>query len=254
MPGREQKRPLSEELDDTALRSPQRVRAVIFDLFHTLIDFSAVPAGNSTHALLGVDPGAWTRKIIEESPHHALGTLEDPYESIRMIAHAIDPSIPEGKIRRAVDARPARFRAALLHVRPEVLGGLQQLRQWGLRIGLISNAGLDEVEAWEESPLSPFFDEVLVSCHEGVMKPDPEIYLRCASRLGVTPESCLYVGDGGSDEHRGARDAGMRTVLLLGLLRASYPDHAARRPRNTDWVVDSYVELTDLVKGLRETS
>lgn len=225
-------------------------RAVVFDLFHTLVDMSAVPPGSSTPEILGVDPDVWIQKVFEEAPHHALGTVSDPYESMRMIAHAIDPSIPKERIRRAVEARPARFRAALLSVRPEILDGLRRLRQMGLKIGLISNAGLDEVEAWDESPLAPLFDAVLVSCHEGIMKPDPQIYRRAAARLGVSPEGCLYVGDGGSSEHEGAREAGMRTVLMLGLLRESFPELVGRRSRETDWVVETLSDLVAVVAEL----
>ncbi|CAM3340555.1 hypothetical protein PALA111701_04145 [Paenibacillus lactis] len=41
-------------------------------------------------------------------------------------------------------------------------------------------------------------------------KPQKEIYLMACERLGVTPETSIFVGDGGSDELRGARDAGLR--------------------------------------------
>ncbi len=226
------------------------IRAVIFDLFHTLIDMSMLPPGQSTPDLLGIDAATWAQKVIEASPHHALGSVRDAYESVRLIAHAIDPGLPEEKIRYAVQRRPARFRAALTQVRPQILEGIRRMRAGGLKIGLISNAAFDEVEAWEDSPLAPLFDAYLVSCHEGVMKPDLEIYHRAAQRLGVRPEACLYVGDGGSREHEGARGAGMKTVLFLGLLRANYPDLAQRRPRNTDWEFDDFDEVVRLAERL----
>ncbi|MFC1572180.1 HAD family hydrolase [Candidatus Eisenbacteria bacterium] len=226
------------------------LKAVIFDLFHTLITLDSAPPGTSTPEILGVDPAVWTHKVIEESPHHALGAVRDPYESVRMIAHAIDPSISDDKIRAAVEKRPIRFRAALLDIRPEILAGVARLKQTSLKIGLISNAGLDEVEAWDDSPLAPYFDATLVSCHEGIMKPDPEIYLRAAKRLGVEPGDCLFVGDGGSSEHKGARRAGMRTALYLELLKETSPSLAARRPRNTDWVLCSFTDLVDLSVNL----
>ena len=227
-----------------------RTRAVIFDLFHTLVDLKSAAPGTGTPEILGVDPRQWIQKVIEESPHHALGTIRDPYESVRMIAHAIDPTIPEERIRKAVATRPRRFRAALTQVRPEILTALQTIRDLRLKLGLISNAALDEVEAWDDSPLAPLFDTVLVSCHEGVMKPDPEIYHRAAKRLGVSPEECLYVGDGGSQEHRGAHEAGMRTLLLLHLLRESYPDVAERRARETDYVAETFSDMVALIRRL----
>lgn len=228
----------------------RRPCAVIFDLFHTLVDVNGAP-GPATSLLLGIDPGVWNAKIMYDAAHHALGLEVDPYESVKRIAHEIDPSIPEERIRAAVETRPKRFRHALLCVRPEILDGLRRLRSSGLPLGLISNAGLDEIVAWTESPLSPIFDAALFSCHERLMKPDPEIYRRAADRLGVTPSDCLFVGDGGSHEHDGARAAGMRTVLFLPLLAESMPELAAARPRDTDYVVGSMAELVELVEGMR---
>jgi putative hydrolase of the HAD superfamily len=223
--------------------------AVLFDLFHTLIDVNGAP-GLSSSEVLGIDPVVWNRKIIDEAQHHALGTVLDPYESLRIIAHSIDPGIPEERIRRAVDARPKRFRHAMIHVRPEILGALLRIREPGIRLGLVSNAGLDEVEAWPESPLAPLFGTVLFSCHERLMKPDPAIYLLAARRLGVAPSRCLYVGDGGSREHSGARQAGMRTVLTLGLLEESLPEIAASRPHDTDFEARTLADVADLVESL----
>jgi len=231
---------------------PAPIGAVLFDLFHTLVDMSSAPPDTATHDLLGVSAEAWAEQIFYHAPHHALGTETDPYDSVRQIAHAIDPTIPEERIRRAVDARPLRFRAALLNVRPAILDAIGRLRALGLKIGLISNAGLDEVEAWEESPLAPLFDVVLFSCHEGVMKPDREIYQRAASRLGLPPERCLFVGDGGSHEHEGARAAGMTTLLALWLLHEADPQLARKRKRVTDYVADTVEEMMEVARSLRD--
>jgi putative hydrolase of the HAD superfamily len=228
-----------------------RLHAVVFDLFYTLVDMRHLPEEGATPTLLGIDPAVWSRQVMERSPHHALGSERDPVESIRRIAHAIDPTIPLERIRAAARVRPDRFRAALTGVRPEVIGALTRLRARGLKLGLVSNAGLDEIAAWPESPLAPLIDAALFSCHEGVMKPDAEIYRRAAARLGTTPENCLYVGDGGSEEHEGANAVGMSTCLFLGLLRESYPEVAAERPRITRWVVETYDELAALVERLR---
>lgn len=229
----------------------QPLQAVIFDLFHTLINLRLGPPGTSTAEILGIDPDRWAEQVFYHAPHHALGTVADPVESIRLIAHAIDPTIPEDRICAAAAGRPARFREGLLDVRPAVVDALGELRGMGLVLGLISNAGMDEVSAWHESPLAPLFHTALFSCHEGVMKPDAEIYLRAARRLGVVPEACVYVGDGGSREHEGARAVGMRTVLILGLLRETSAEAAAQRARITDYEVETFPELVALVKMLR---
>jgi putative hydrolase of the HAD superfamily len=230
---------------------PNPPLAVIFDLFYTLIDMRGVSIATSTSEMLGIDSDLWSRTVMEASPHHALGVDADPVESVRKIAHAIDPAIPIERIRAAAVVRPSRSRQALTRVDPEPLALLARLRVAGLRLGLISNAGLDEIDGWDDSPLAPLFDSALFSCHEKLMKPEAAIYLRAAQQLGVPPERCLYVGDGGSREHEGANAVGMRTVLFLGLLKLTYPDTAATRPRIAHWTAESFAELGELVERLQ---
>ena len=48
----------------------------------------------------------------------------------------------------------------------------------------------------------------------GIRKPHPEMYRRVVGQLGVPARSCLYVGDGNSNELLGAREQGMTTVWV----------------------------------------
>lgn len=224
-------------------------RAILFDLFHTLVNLNDTP-GPTTAEILGIDPADWNMMLFEKGKHHALGEVADRYESLRRIVDEVDPHMPEERIRRAADARPLRFRHALERVRPEILDSITRLRELKLKIALVSNAGLDEIEGWPDSPLAPLFDAVLFSCHEKVAKPDPRIYARATERVSVAADSCLFVGDGGSDEHTGAAKAGMSTVLILGMLREVMPDIAATRSPKTDWVVETFPELVELIERL----
>ena len=60
--------------------------------------------------------------------------------------------------------------------------------------------------------LTDTFEVILSSGAEGVRKPDPEIYLRAARRLGVEPDRCLFLDDSKSNID-GALAVGMQTVL-----------------------------------------
>ncbi len=51
----------------------------------------------------------------------------------------------------------------------------------------------------------------MFSYAEHVAKPDPEIYLRTARRLGTKPATAVYIGDGADNELAGAERAGLRT-------------------------------------------
>ncbi|MDE6698901.1 MAG: HAD family hydrolase [Lachnospiraceae bacterium] len=70
-----------------------------------------------------------------------------------------------------------------------------------------------------QSELFPYFDAVLLSCEQGIQKPDEEIFIRCIEQLHVKPEECLYVGDGGSRELETARKLGMTAAQAVWYLR-----------------------------------
>jgi putative hydrolase of the HAD superfamily len=70
---------------------------------------------------------------------------------------------------------------------------VRRARAAGVRTGLVSNSwGLDGYPIEE---LEEVFDALVISGEIGLRKPDPEIYLYAAERIGVPPESCAFVDD-----------------------------------------------------------
>ena len=57
-------------------------------------------------------------------------------------------------------------------------------------------------------------DTAVLSFNVGLAKPDPRIYELATRVLGVAAEHCLYVGDGSGGELTGASKAGMTAVLI----------------------------------------
>jgi epoxide hydrolase-like predicted phosphatase len=69
---------------------------------------------------------------------------------------------------------------------------VRRVRSAGVRTGLVSNSwGFD----YPRQGWGSLFDAVVISAEVGVRKPDPEIYLLAADRLGVSPATCVYVDD-----------------------------------------------------------
>lgn len=200
------------------------IRAVIFDLFHTLVSLEVSKApGPSTAELLGIDPEEWNRHWLADPSDYVLGLapIEVPF---RRIARQLNPKVTEEEVQKALKIRRARFRHTLINVEPETVEGIKALQTMGFKTGLISNCGWDEISAWNESPLSPLFETVLFSCAVKLKKPDPEIYRLAARNLVVPPANCLFVGNGGSRELTGARKAGMTPVLLTRHLEIIKPE------------------------------
>ena len=94
------------------------------------------------------------------------------------------------------------------------LDTLTQLRNAGYKIGLISDCSRETALHWPGTRLASLVDAAVLSCEVGLKKPDPRIYALACAQLAVTPERCLYIGDGESDELAGAQRVGMAAVRI----------------------------------------
>jgi HAD superfamily hydrolase (TIGR01509 family) len=82
------------------------------------------------------------------------------------------------------------------------------------KTGVISDAWPDARVA--NAPITPdLFDVIVYSAEEGIQKPDPEIYRRALTRLGVTAAEAIYVDDSPA-KVEGAIRVGMRGLLFTG--------------------------------------
>jgi len=226
------------------------IRGVIFDLFHTLTaresEWTDLP---STAAALGVDRRTWSELLTARSRWRLVGAQRDPYLIVRMLAHEIDPTIPDTRIREATNIRIERFRRSLLRIPAENLDTLRRLRAHGFQLGLISNADTMEVAAWPDSPLAGAFDVEVFSCTAGCVKPEPDIYYRCLESLGLDPRQCLFVGDGGSNELAGAKEIGLSTVFVSGVIAELWPETVSQRILTADHHIATVPELIELLTG-----
>jgi putative hydrolase of the HAD superfamily len=95
-----------------------------------------------------------------------------------------------------------------------VVATLRLLRSQRIAIGVLSDAGAEVAACWTRSPLAPHVDAAVFSCLAGATKPDPTLYKSITRALGARPRLTVYCGDGGGDELRGARAAGMNVVRV----------------------------------------
>jgi putative hydrolase of the HAD superfamily len=234
-----------------------RPRAVLFDLFHTLVNVPPPSQADerSVPEILGVPPEEWQRLYYDEDViGRCLGHVRDSVEAMRMVTHSIDPSVKEDQILAAVKSRRRRFEMGLVKVEHSILEALENLRAAGIRTAIVSDAGADDVESWPLCPLGSRVDNTVFSYEVGYRKPDPRIYRTALSALGVSPEDAIFVGDGGSDEHTGARAVGLRSVLVTRLFALWWPERVAARRGIADWEfedVPAFVEALGLPEPQR---
>lgn len=100
---------------------------------------------------------------------------------------------------------------------------LRNLRAEGVATAVISNIAFDIRPAFDRHGLTELVDEVLMSYTEGVVKPDPKIFLRACERLGVEPGDALMVGDS-SEADGAATEVGCKVAIVDPLPTAQRPD------------------------------
>jgi putative hydrolase of the HAD superfamily len=89
---------------------------------------------------------------------------------------------------------------------------LRRLRSRGVRLALLTNNVREFEPLWRATvPVDELFELVVNSAHEGIRKPDPDIYRRTLERLGLPGERCLFLDDL-EENCAPARAFGMHTV------------------------------------------
>jgi len=116
------------------------------------------------------------------------GTLDEPEAEARMRA-----DLPE-HLHSAVHALVSRWDDPILPI-PGMYELVQELKDQGYGIYLLSNASHRQHEYWQKVTVAPLFDGTIISADEGVMKPGAEYFLRALKRFGLKPDECFFVDD-----------------------------------------------------------
>jgi putative hydrolase of the HAD superfamily len=225
---------------------PIQLRAVVLDLFGTLVD--APTRHDRHHAACAI------AAITEVDPHTAEETLISTW---RIRHDGRLPSLDDlaGYLAQCLTgSAQARTNLARLlcvqatnRLRPDrsVVAALQCLRDHGLRIGVLSDASADVASAWPASALARLVDGAVFSCTAHAVKPSPRLYAAILGLVGTEPEKTAFCGDGGGDELRGAVAAGLAAVRVQrrgGAGTLAFGDRPWRGPRIT-----SVEDLPDLL-------
>jgi putative hydrolase of the HAD superfamily len=214
-----------------------RFRAVIFDLWQTLVPFPVESANEMYGRVVeawGIDPETfneiWHRRHLERMT----GPME-PH--LRSIAAELQLT---GDLDAVMQVRRDWTLEALVP-RAEALPTLRELRHRGHKLGMISACSQDVPDVWDRAPLGGLFDSTVFSCSVGFTKPDRRIYELCAEELEVEPRDCLFVGDGANDELPGAERAGMTALQLRS------PGEQLT-PEGERWMGDYVERLSDVLE------
>jgi putative hydrolase of the HAD superfamily len=104
--------------------------------------------------------------------------------------------------------------------RPEVIEALRRVKQAGLLTGCITNNMPHNASGATAAgrtlyarEIVAMFDVLIESAMVGIRKPDPAIYRMMCEKLGVPPETCVFLDDLGGNL-KPARAMGMTTIKV----------------------------------------
>jgi putative hydrolase of the HAD superfamily len=227
-----------------------KYKAVIFDLFGTLVDnFSFQEHRDMLSDMaeaLSVPSQQFIDHWIETFNDRVTGKFSTPESNIVFICKKVGLDCGEEQIKRAIEIR-REFTRGSLTPRRDAIATISKLRIKGCKIALVTDCTYEVPHLWITTPFANLIDVPIFSCKAGIKKPDPRIYQMALDGLGCAAAECLYVGDGSSQELTGAQKVGMHPVLI----KVPYEDETAYKVNPEDWKgtrVSALKEILDIMK------
>ena len=189
------------------MRLSRNTKAVLFDLDGTLLDSSQAIMDAVEHVLTSKGFHCYRPKVAE--------MIGIPLENIFAV---LAPNLSTEEVWNLVLEYRKYYMIHHLErtsIHPSTRLLLQKLKEKGLKLGIITGKYREPtINALDYFGISGFFDTVVTGYDIKNHKPAPDIVLKAAKRLGISPKECVVVGDSPTDVEAGKR-AGSHTIALI---------------------------------------
>ncbi|MGA8265791.1 MAG: TIGR02253 family HAD-type hydrolase, partial [Ignavibacteriaceae bacterium] len=220
------------------------IKAVVFDLDNTLMDFMKMKRRSIEEAIPAmIDAGL---SITREESNQVIDEIYKEkgieYQQVfDLFLQRVNNEV-DYKILSAGIVAYRRAREAALIPYPHVYSTLNKLLKLGILMGILSDAPAKE--AWLRLAYLNFHhivDAVVTFEDTGERKPNPATFLAVLKKLEVKPEEALMVGDWAERDIVGAKNVGMKTAF------AKYGDTFNTKIHNADYELNDVSELIDII-------
>ena len=192
------------------------VKAVIFDIDNTLIDFYRMKKISISEAIDAmIDAG------LQINKKKAFKIIHDLFEDIGMDSHDLYQKFSKkllGKIDHKIIAAAIvthkRVLGGFLHTYPGVIRSLIKLQERGLKLGVVSDA--PKLRAYERlygMRILDFFDIVVTHDDTHRYKPSRRPFEHALRLMKLKPQECIMLGDWIKGDVLGAQKMGMVSCL-----------------------------------------
>jgi HAD superfamily hydrolase (TIGR01509 family) len=186
------------------------IKGVIFDLDGTLIDSLETYLMAFNHTV--------DRYNLKTIDLREMTDFLNQFLSLEQLLLKLYPSLtPEDIQGFMVEMRDEFISLAKHHItlKPHTKEVLLSLKDRGMKIGIATGRMSQGNGKWRElNNLSiDILIDVVVTAGETKPKPDPACIIKCAEKLGIPLEKCVFVGDSKADIIAG-RSAGVQVIAL----------------------------------------
>lgn len=203
------------------MNGPRDIRAVLFDIDDTLVDFRSSAAAGLAH-LLGAHAARegltpfWNELTERHYPRFLTGEVSFVQMQldrlVELLAWAGLPT-PDRDGLQQLEASRQQAMQDNIRLFDDVLPCLAALPP--RRIGAVSNSdGPHQRAKLARVGLGDAFEVVVISGDLGIAKPDPQIFLEACRRLALPPDQVAYVGDRFDIDANAAAAAGLLGIWL----------------------------------------
>ncbi|MFZ4590429.1 MAG: TIGR02253 family HAD-type hydrolase [Ignavibacteria bacterium] len=221
------------------------IKAIIFDLDNTLVDFMTMKdraIDAAVHAM--VDSGLNMTQAQAKEKINAIYKREGiEYQQVFDEFLKVEYGCIDNKIISAGIVAYRTAREAALKPYPKVFPTLIELIKMGIKLAIVSDAPSNE--AWLRLSYLNFhhlFDVIVTYDESREKKPSPAPFNLALSKLNLSAKECLMIGDWADRDVVGAKAVGMKTVF------ARYGDTFNTVHPGSDYDINSISELINIVK------
>ena len=247
------------------------IRAVVFDLFDTLVDLSlrdlprieiggrCVPStAGALHEVVAaysdVDRERFIAVLTEvdrafRETRHARGLELPTLERFEVVVDRLGIEAPElPKILTETHMGMIRGQVSVPENHERILGDLARR----VRLGLCSNFSHSAMALGllDDCGFRVHLDALLISDAIGIRKPRAEIFEAVLAELGVAPQEALHVGDSLSADVGGAAALGIRTVWITRRIADREAALRAHEGPAPDRVIEDLSEIEGLLDAV----
>ena len=220
------------------------IKAVIFDLDNTLMDFMKMKSMSVDAGINGMIEAGLNIKFQESKTKIYEIYNKKGFEYQEVFNYFITESCGklEYKYLAAAIVSYKKIKDATMVLYPNVNNTLISLSKLGLKLGVLTDA--PNREAWirlYSVSMHHLFDAGVALDDTGYRKPSSEPFLKISNLLSLNPEDILMVGDWPERDVIGAKKLNMKTAF------AKYGDIFETQDSGADYDLDDISEILNII-------